>query len=139
VSPIEILRDPNLVQSMSINQKLISGLQVAILGMLIVFFILFLLMVVLKILEKLFYKKKSDLKEDKTQLERKDKKPAKKRQNEDIKEVAAIMAAIMCLNTNGKKRKFRIKRITRVKDDVPIWGHSARGGKRQQNNKGELL
>lgn len=140
VSPIEILRDPSLVQSMSLNQKLISGLQVALLGMLIVFFILFLLMVVLKVLEKLFYHQKIDLKENKLNLKFRDKESKKEDQTLDFEEeVAAITAAIMCLKSKDKKKKFRIKRITRVKDDVPIWGQRARGGQKQQNSKGELL
>lgn len=138
MNPLELLRDPTLVQSMTLNEKLISGLQVAILGMAIVFLILFLLMVVLKILKKIFYTEKMDFKEDATQIQPKvpDIEPEMERED---KKVAAIMAAIMSLEDFSKKGQFRIKKIKRVKDDVPIWGRVARGGGISENNKGELL
>lgn len=136
MNPLELLRDPNLVQSMTLNQKLISGLQVAILGMLIVFLILFLLMIVVNILKKLFYSEKMDFKEDTTQVQPKVADIEPKLDHKE--EVAAIMAAIMSMESTGKKKKFRIKKITRVKDDVPIWGRVTRGGI-SANNKGELL
>jgi len=136
VNPLDLLRDPNLVQSMTLNQKLISGLQVAILGMLIVFLILFLLMIVVNILKKIFYSEKIDFKEDAKKVE-----PKVADLEPDIdhkKEVAAIMAAIMSIESSSKQKKFKIKKITRVKDDVPIWGRVTRGGI-SANHKGELL
>ena len=59
MSPIEILKRPDLIGSMAASQKLILGIKIAILGMSIVFFILVLLMITLKIMEKVFYKKES--------------------------------------------------------------------------------
>ena len=138
MNPLELLRDPSLVQSMTLSEKLISGLQVAILGMAIVFVILFLLMVVLKILKKIFYSEKMDFKEDSTQIQPKVPDVELEVDHKEEK-VAAIMAAIMSLEGTGGKSKFRIRKITRVKDDVPIWGRVARGGGISENNKGELL
>jgi len=136
VNPLELLRDPSLVQSMTLSEKLISGLQVAILGMSIVFTILILLMLVLKLLEIVF-SEDMDFKEDvsETQTTVPEYEPEIDRNDE---KVAAIMAAIMSLE-NVSKGKFRIRKITRTKDDVPIWGRVARGGGISENNKGELL
>jgi hypothetical protein len=79
-----------------------------------------------------------DFKEDATQIQPKvpDIEPEMERED---KKVAAIMAAIMSLEDFSKKGQFRIKKIKRVKDDVPIWGRVARGGGISENNKGELL
>ncbi|MCF8000715.1 MAG: OadG family protein [Halanaerobiales bacterium] len=136
MNPLELLRDPSLVQSMTLSEKLISGLQVAILGMSIVFTILILLMLVLKLLEIIF-SEDMDFKEDvsETQTTVPEYEPEIDRNDE---KVAAIMAAIMSLE-NVSKSKFRIKKITRTEDDVPIWGRVARGGGITENNKGELL
>ena len=136
MNPLELLRDPSLVQSMTLSEKLISGLQVAILGMSIVFTILLLLMLVLKLLEVIF-SEDMDFKEDlsETQTSKPEYEPEIDR-NDD--KVAAIMAAVMSLE-DVSKSKFRIRKITRTKDDVPIWGRVARGGVISENNKGELL
>ena len=138
MNPLELLRDPNLVQSMTLNQKLVSGLQVAILGMVIVFIILFLLMIVVNILKRIFYSEKMDFREDATQIQPKvpEIEPTTGKKEEKI---AAIMAAISSLEDVGKKSKYRIRKIKRVNDDVPIWGRAARGGGISENNKGELL
>lgn len=136
MNPLELLRDPSLVQSMSLGEKLISGLQVAILGMSIVFTILILLMLVLKFLEIAFSEDmdfKEDISETKTPVPEFEPEISKKEEK-----VAAIMAAIMSLE-DVSKSKFRIKKITRTDDDVPIWGRVARGGGITENNKGELL
>jgi len=138
VNPLELLRDPTLVQSMTLSEKLLSGLQVAILGMAIVFFILFLLMLVLNILKRIFYSEKMDFKEDTTQVQPKVP-DVETKVNRREEKVAAIMAAIMSMEDMTQKGKFRIRKITRVKDDVPIWGRIARGGGISENNKGELL
>ncbi len=138
MNPLELLRDPTLVQSMTLSEKLISGLQVAILGMSIVFTILILLMLVLKILEVIFSEDmdfKEDLSETQTQTATPEYEPEIDRNEE---KVAAIMAAVMSLE-DVSKSKFRIRKITRTKDDVPIWGRVARGGGISENNKGELL
>jgi sodium pump decarboxylase gamma subunit len=121
---------------MTLSEKLISGLQVAILGMSIVFTILLLLMLVLKLLEVIF-SEDMDFKEDlsETQTSKPEYEPEIDR-NDD--KVAAIMAAVMSLE-DVSKSKFRIRKITRTKDDVPIWGRVARGGGISENNKGELL
>lgn len=136
MNPLELLRDPTLVQTMTLSEKLISGLQVAILGMSIVFIILILLMLVLKFLE-IFFSEDMDFKEDisETQTTVPEYEPEIDRNDE---KVAAIMAAIMSLE-DVSKSKFRIRKITRTKDDVPIWGRVARGGGITENNKGELL
>lgn len=136
MNPLELLRDPTLVQSMTLSEKLISGLQVAILGMSIVFIILILLMLVLKFLE-IFFSEDMDFKEDisETQKTVPEYEPEIDRNDE---KVAAIMAAVMSLD-DVSKSKFRIRKITRTKDDVPIWGRVARGGGITENNKGELL
>lgn len=137
MNPLELLRDPSLVQSMTINEKMISGLMVALLGMAIVFLVLFLLMIVVGILKKAFYSEDMSFKEDKAKVQTKTQvaEPEFDDQNE---KVAAIMAAIMSLD-GMNKGDFRIKRIKRTNDDVPIWGRVARGGGISENNKGELL
>ncbi|MGM0445021.1 MAG: OadG family protein [Bacillota bacterium] len=137
MNPLELLRDPSLVQSMTISEKMISGLMVAILGMAIVFLVLFLLMIVVDILKKAFYSKDLSFKEDRARVKTKIQvtEPEFDDQNE---KVAAIMAAIMSLDGMNKEN-FRIKKIKRTNDDVPIWGRVARGGGISENNKGELL
>ncbi|MCF8008718.1 MAG: OadG family protein [Halanaerobiales bacterium] len=138
MNPLELLKDPSLVQSMTISEKLISGLMVAILGMVIVFMILFLLLLVLNILKKLFYSEKMIFKEDGKKMVKSA--PDIKLNDDKKKEkVAAIIAAINSIDSFSKKDKYKIKQIKRVNDDVPIWGKVARGGKITENNKGELL
>ena len=136
MNPLELLRDPSLVQSMTLSEKLISGLQVAILGMSIVFTILLLLMLVLKLLEIIF-SEDMNFKEDLSETQTTTPEYEPKIDSNDEK-VAAIVAAVMSLE-NVSKSKFRIRKITRTKDDVPIWGRVARGGGITENNKGELL
>lgn len=139
MNPLELLRDPSLVQSMTIGEKMISGLMVAILGMAIVFLVLFLLMIVVNILKKAFYSEDMSFKEDKTRTPSQTKTPVAEPEYDDNNEkVAAIMAAIMSLESM-KSSNFRIKKIKRTNDDVPIWGRVARGGGITENNKGELL
>ncbi|MFO7815083.1 MAG: OadG family transporter subunit [Halanaerobiales bacterium] len=136
MNPLELLREPSLVRSMTLSEKLISGFQVAILGMSIVFIILILLMLVLKFLEKRFSEEmdfKEDISETKTTVPEFE--PEIDRNNE---KVAAIMAAVMSLE-DVSRSKFRIRKITRTNHEVPIWGRVARGGGITENNKGELL
>lgn len=138
MNPLELLKDPTLVQSMTLSEKLISGLMVAILGMVIVSMILFILMLVLNILKKLFYSEKMSFKEDNKKIA-KTVPGIKLDEDQEGKKVAAIMAAISSIDSLSKKGKYRIKQIKRVNDDVPIWGKVARGGGIKENNKGELL
>jgi len=139
VNPLELLRDPSLVQSMTLSEKMISGLMVAILGMAIVSLVLFLLMILVELLKKSFYSEDMSFKEDKSRVSSKSKTPVSEPEFDDNNEkVAAIMAAIMSLD-GMKSSNFRIKKIKRTNDDVPIWGRVARGGGITENNKGELL
>jgi sodium pump decarboxylase gamma subunit len=124
---------------MTLSEKMISGLMVAILGMAIVFLVLFLLMIVVDILKKAFYSEDMSFKEDKSKAPSQSKTTVVEPEFDDNNEkVAAIMAAIMSLD-GMKSSNFRIKRIKRTNDDVPIWGRVARGGGITENNKGELL
>jgi len=138
VNPLDLLKDPSLVQSMTINEKLISSFQVAILGMVIVFGILYLLMLAIRIVKNICYSEQLDFAEERSDIQRKDIELETEIKREDEK-IAAIIAAIMSREDVKKSSKFKIRKASKVEDNISVWGKFARGGKLTENSKGELL
>lgn len=137
MTPLEMLKNPELVQNMTAGQKLIAGLQVTILGIVIVFLILVLLQYVLKLMERLVDVRKEDRVDTIGKIAQERPAPvaegpasAAEEREVDGKLIAAITAAL----TAGyfqRTSRFTVKRIRRIVDDVPIWGKVARGGGNQ--------
>lgn len=129
MSPLEILKRPDLINSMAVSQKFILGLKIAVLGMSIVFFILVLLMVTLKIMEKFLYEGKSDksTKEKVTEKNAGDDKSTASSELKRRKKVAAIAAAIM-KGYYQPNSKLKINKITKIDNNISLWGKVSRAG-----------
>lgn len=130
MSYIETLQDPELLAEMTIMEKLTAGFQVVVLGVTIVFIILILLIGFLKILEKISTQSTVQKKEKK---EKSEARPAvDKAKTESMvaeTELAAVItAAIYQGYYKNSGSDFVVRRITRLKDDTPLWGRLARGG-----------
>ncbi len=131
MSPLEILQNPETVQSMTVAQKIIIGGQIALLGMIIVFIILIILMICLKGMENIFYKtSKGVSREISGDL---GEKQTKETVSRNKRKMVAVITAALLNSYYQSASDIEIQQITSVKDDVPIWGRIARGGGKFKN------
>lgn len=113
---------------------MVEGLQITVLGMLIVFMVLVLLMAIIKVMEKVVYKTPA-----KDVAPEKDKAPSKLAPADvsqpaaaatadtgsDLKLVAVIAAAVAA-NMGVKPSDLVIRSIVRMPETAPIWSLSGR-------------
>ncbi|MEC9487884.1 MAG: OadG family protein [Halanaerobium sp.] len=131
MTPLEMLKHPELIGSMSLGDKLTAGLQVTILGMVIVFVILMLLQVVVAVMERMTREQRrtrSGSLETTGRVAQRKPEPVQEDLAADSKLIAAITAALTAGYLQESPSQFRVKRISRIVDDVPVWGKVARGG-----------
>ncbi len=122
MSPVDILISLELLNLMPVSQKIILGLEIAGLGMTIVFTILIILMICLNLMKKFFYKTE-------------DKKLSQNRKTENLKDkkkkiIAVIISAILAgyYKSDSQFKIRQIEKNTEVKENIPIWGRIVRGG-----------
>ncbi|MFN2363412.1 MAG: OadG family protein [Halarsenatibacteraceae bacterium] len=135
MSPLELVRDAETLAEMSLGDTLIAGVQIAIVGMIVVFSILFILMISIKIMEKLANsngKVPGEKVGDKS-MSSLGKKETKKKKISDDKldpEILAVISASI-QSYYGSDKKFRILRVKGQGEELSAWGQQARGGHRK--------
>lgn len=102
-------------------EKLITGLQITLIGMGIVFIILYLISLALNLMQPIFYKPQKEQKPTQTQPEPKEKDQPGQDQSELI---AVITAAIVA--AAGTTKQIKVTSIKRIPTTTPIWGQAAR-------------
>jgi len=133
MSPLELIRDAETLAEMTLGETLVAGVQIALVGMIVVFSILFLLMVSIKIMERLVNGNGSEKSAKKTKPapDKKVKSQSSKAKKEkiDAKTLAVITASIQSFY--GSDKKFKILRIKDHKENISAWGQQARGGSKK--------
>ncbi|MFW6377791.1 MAG: OadG family transporter subunit [Bacillota bacterium] len=135
MSPLELVRDAETLAEMSLGDTLIAGIQIALVGMIVVFSILFILMVSIKIMEKVVNSngevpggKVGD--KEMSSLENRE---ADNDQNSDEKlnpEILAVISASI-QSYYGSDKKFKILRVKSQGEKLSAWGQQARGGNKK--------
>jgi sodium pump decarboxylase gamma subunit len=132
MSPLELVKDAETLAEMSLGDTLIAGVQIALVGMIVVFSILFILMISIKIMEKLVNSKgqvtarkvgdksMSALGEEET-------KKNKINDNQLNPEILAVISASI-QSYYGSDQRFRILRVKSQGEKLSAWGQQARGG-----------
>ena len=132
MSPLELIRDAETLAEMTLGETLVAGVQIALVGMIVVFSILFLLMVSIKIMERLVNGNDSDRPTKKTKPAP-DKQPGGKSKPEqaslDPEILAVITASIQSFY--GPDKKFKILRVKDHQENISAWGQQARGGRKK--------
>lgn len=135
MSPLELIKDAETLAEMSLGDTLIAGIQIAMVGMIVVFSILFILMISIKIMEKVVNgngkvpggkvgdKSMSSLEQGAT----KEDKISDDKLDPEI--LAVISASIQ--SYYGSNKKFKILRVTSQGENVSAWGQQARGGQKK--------
>lgn len=98
-------------------EKLITGLQITLIGMGIVFIILYLISLVLDLMRPIFYK---------PEKQKPEQKPAgpKQPEKDDSELIAVITAAITA--ATGTTKQIKVTTIKRIPTTTPVWGLAAR-------------
>lgn len=128
---INNLKDPVLVQSMSIGEKLTAGLMVTLIGMTITVLALLILWGAIVVMTKLIVKKPKEA----TQVVKQEA-PAVKAvvvndDSEDQDELIAIITAAVAASLKTSIHNVVVQNIVRVPDETPAW---ARNGRVDQMN-----
>lgn len=135
MSPLELVKDAETLAEMSLGDTLIAGVQIAMVGMIVVFSILFILMISIKIMERVVNgndkvpggkvgdKSMSSLEQGAT----KENKISDDKLDPEI--LAVISASIQ--SYYGSNKKFKILRVKSQGEKISAWGQQARGGKKK--------
>jgi len=129
VSLLERLANPDLIQSMSMGDKVLASAYVAILGMVITFVALMILWGCIIVLSKYFGIKKpnKEVSEVKPKpAESKTVEPVKDEKDGDDEELIAVITAAVASSLNTTTHNIVVKNILRVEDQTPAWGKAGR-------------
>lgn len=136
MSPLELIRDAEALAEMSLGETLIAGVQIALVGMIVVFSILVLLMISIKIMERLVNSDGTSpadksTKKAKPESEKKSKSRGSKTRADklDPEILAVITASIQSYYGSGKK--FKILRVKDHDEKISAWGQQARGSSKK--------
>ena len=133
MTPLELIRDAEALAEMTLGETLIAGVQIALVGMIVVFSILFLLMISIKIMERLVNGNNGDKpgKKAKPAPEKQDKPqaPEVKPDKIDPEILAVITASIQSFY--GPDKKFKILRVKDHEEKISAWGQQVRGGSKK--------
>ena len=137
MTPLELIQDPEAMAGMTVGELLTAGLQIAIVGMLIVFVLLLILLAAVKLIEKIYYRDRELPRPEGKQAsgERGNKpgspagEPAAAEEAGESglsrRKIAAIAGALMVYyGDSGKKYKIlRVKKLDRASG----WQQKSRG------------
>ena len=137
MTPLELIQDPEAMAGMTVGELLTAGLQIALVGMLIVFVLLLILLGAVKVMEKIHYR-------DKKLPRAEEKEPAggtAKERTSPIgessapgeapesglsrREIAAVAGALMSYYSESQK-KYKILRVKKL-DPASGWQQKSRG------------
>ncbi|GEM_PF-856363 len=128
MTPLELIQDPEAMAGMTVGELLTAGLQIAIVGMLIVFVLLLILLAAVKLIEKIYYRDRELPRSERKQAAGErgsipDSPAGEPAAAEEAGEsglsgqkVAAIVGALMVFcGDSGKKYKIlRVKKLNRA-------------------------
>jgi len=111
--------------SMTLGEKVLGGLQVALFGMAIVFSILVFIMLGIHLLEKMAGDSKKvpsvSISMDETKM------PTDQTESiEDYGELVAVISAVIAVSLSTSTHNIVVRNITRVQDPTPLWGKMGR-------------
>jgi sodium pump decarboxylase gamma subunit len=128
---INNLKDPVLVQSMSIGDKLTAGLMVTLIGMTITVLALLILWGAIVVMTKLIVKKPKEAIQVVKQEAPAVKAVVVNDDSEDQDELIAIITAAVAASLKTSIHNVVVQNIVRVPDETPAW---ARNGRVDQMN-----
>ncbi|QZY54711.1 OadG family protein [Crassaminicella profunda] len=132
LSLLEKFSDPEIMQSLSMGEKMLASLYVMFLGMLVTFVALCILWGLIVIMSKMIHgTKKEAVKVVTTPAPVSAPAPAELEKEEDEELVAVITAAIAA-SLQTSTHNIIVRNITRVSDVTPAWGRMGR--MEQMNN-----
>jgi sodium pump decarboxylase gamma subunit len=136
LSLLERFANPDLLQSMTLGEKLLASTYVAVLGMAITFIALIILWGFIIIMGNVLgvrKPKKEPVKvvaEPKAQPEIKT--TAEETDSGDDEELVAVITAAIAASLNTSTHNIVVRNIVRVPDTTPVWGQA---GRLEQMNK----
>lgn len=121
-----IERMKTAIDSLTLGEKVLGSLQVALFGMAIVFSILVFIMIAITLLEKFAGdSKKSPSRSISTEETTMDEKTSKEALV-DYGELVAVITAAVAASLHTSSHNIVVKNITRVPDVTPVWGKAGR-------------
>lgn len=132
MSPLELVKDAETLAEMSLGDTLIAGIQIAMVGMIVVFSILFILMISIKIMERVVNgnsKEPGGEVGDKSMssLDKRETKVTKISDDKLDPEILAVISAAL-QGYYGSDQKYKILRVKSQGEKLSAWGQQARGG-----------
>lgn len=114
--------DPDVMQSLSISNKLIAGLITTILGMGITFAALIILQFIISWMDKILNNKKAESGHVAAPIPITKKSPdTKTRHYRDDNELIAVIASVIALKMKTSVGNIVIKNIEKIEDHSPAW------------------
>ncbi|SDL21671.1 OadG family protein [Halarsenatibacter silvermanii] len=133
MSLLELIQSAETLAEMSFGDKFLAGIQVAVLGMGIVFFILLLLMTAVKVIEFIAGSKTAEKPDEKTKKKRtgqaKDddgelspqRKAGPAESREISPQITAVITAALQSYYRDSEKKFRVLRVRKESRSVTSW------------------
>ncbi len=137
MTPLELIQDPEAMAGMTVGELLTAGLQIAIVGMLIVFVLLLILLAAVKLIEKIYYREgELSRSEARQAAEKRVNKPTSPEGEPAAAEVAgepglsgrkaAVIAGALMSYYGDSEKKYKILRVKKLDRDSG-WKQKARG------------
>ena len=117
--------DPDIMQSLSISDKLIAGLITTLLGMGITFAALIILQFIISLMDKMINKRKTAPATATSQEHTAIKSPDNKAEHyQDDTELVAVIACVIAMKLKTSVENIVIKNIERLDDRSPAWNRA---------------
>ncbi|QEK11104.1 sodium pump decarboxylase subunit gamma [Crassaminicella thermophila] len=128
LSLLEKFANPDLMQKLSIGEKMLASLYVMVLGMAVTFVALCILWGLIVLMSKMINSTKKEATKV-VQAPEKTIAPAvevEKEEKENEEELVAVITAAIAASLQTSTHNIVVRNITRVKDITPAWGRMGR-------------
>ena len=111
----------NSIDSLTLGEKMLGGIEVSLFGMAVVFFILVLIMIAINLLQKFAGESKKVPSESVSFDETTMNSEVQQEILEDYGELVAVITAAIAASLNTSTHNIVVKNITRKQDTTPAW------------------
>ncbi len=117
--------NPEIIQSLSISDKLLAGLITTILGMGITFIALIILQFIISLMDKILNNSRAKPTQITPTVPTREKLPdIKVEPGQDDNELVAVIASVIAMKMKTSVGRIIIKNIEKIEDQSPIWNRA---------------
>lgn len=132
VSLLEKFANPEMLEQLTLGEKFLGSMYIAILGMAITFIALMILWGLIIIMGKVLNTTQPKKKEVNVVKEAAKPAPVEKKDEEEPEELVAVITAAIAASLGTSSSNIVVRNIVRVPDTTPAWG---RAGRTEQMNR----